>query len=57
MNACFLSKDVVSGILENGMSLALSLCMMLPPNDFSDIGLNDAPASVIDSVDGSLCNG
>ena len=56
MNPCFLSKDIVSGILEDGMPFALSLCMMLPSDDFCDIWLNYATPSVIDSVNSSLFN-
>ena len=56
MNPSFLSEDIVSGILEDGVSFALSLGVVLPPNDFSDIRLNDVSPSVIDSVNSSLFN-
>ena len=56
MNASFLSEDIVSGILEDGVLLALSLCAMLPSDDFCDIWLNYATPSVIDSVNSSLFN-
>ena len=56
MNPCLLSKDIVSGILKDGMPFALSLCMMLPSDDFCDIWLNNATTSMVYSVNSSLFN-
>ena len=57
MNASFLSEDIVSGILEDSMPFTFSLGEVLSSNDFSDIRLNDAATSMIDSVNSSLFNG
>ena len=57
MNASFLSEDIVSGILEDGMSFTLSLGVVLSSNDFSDIRLNNRTTSMVNSVNSSLFNG
>ena len=52
-----LSESVISRILENGLSLAPSLGVVLSSDDFSDIGLNNSPPSMIHSMDCGGCDG